>query len=64
MATIPTKETSSPSSRNEYRLLLSEVSCNASYVRSGVIVHKDSPVSQWMIIKIGYNVYVKHVVVV
>ena len=46
------------------RLLLSEVSYNASSVRSGVIIHKDYPVSQWMIIKIGYNVCVYHVVAI
>ena len=46
------------------RLLLPEFSYNASSVRSGVIAHKDSPVSQWMIIKMGYNVCAKHVVAI
>ena len=38
------------------RLLLSEFSYNASFVWSGVIVHKDRPAIQWTIVKIGYNV--------
>ena len=46
------------------RLLLPEFSYNASSVRSGVIVHKDRPVSQWMIINIGYKVCINHVVAV
>jgi hypothetical protein len=46
------------------RLLLSEFSHNASSVRSGVIVHKDMPVNQWMIIKKGCNVCAEHVVTV
>ena len=46
------------------RLLLQECSYNASSVRSGVIGHKDRPVSQWMIIKMGYNVCITHVVAV
>ena len=41
-----------------------EFSYSASSVWSGVIVHKDQPVGQWMIIKMGYNVCVKHVVAV
>ena len=43
------------------RFLLSEFSYNASSVWSGVIVHKDRPVSQWEIVKMGYNVCLKHV---
>jgi hypothetical protein len=46
------------------RLFLSEFSYNASTVWSDVIVNKDRPVSQWMIIKMRYNVCVKHVVAV
>ena len=46
------------------RLLLSEFSHHARYVQSSVIVYKYRPVSQWMIIKMGYNVCVKHVVAV
>jgi hypothetical protein len=45
------------------RLLLPEFSYNASSKRFGVIVHKDHPVIQWIIIKMGYNVYSKHVIV-
>ena len=37
------------------RLLLPEFSYNASSVQSGLIVHKELPVSQWMIIKMMYN---------
>ena len=37
------------------RLLLPEFSYIASSVQSGLIVHKDLPVSQWMIIKMMYN---------
>ena len=44
--------------------LLPELSYNVSSVRSGVVVHKDGPVSQWMIIKMGYNMCAKHVVAV
>jgi hypothetical protein len=46
------------------RLLLPEFSYNASSKQFGVIVHKDHPVIQWIIIKMGYNVYSKHVIVV
>jgi hypothetical protein len=46
------------------RLLLPEFSYNASSKRFGVIVHKDHPVIQWIIIKMGYNVYSKHMIVV
>ena len=46
------------------RLLLSEFSHNASSVRSGVIVHTDLPVNQWMIIKMECNVCAEHVVTV
>ena len=44
--------------------LLPEFSYNASPVQSGVIVNYDGPVRQWMIIKMRYNVCVKHVVAV
>jgi hypothetical protein len=37
-------------------LLPPEFTYNASYVWSGVTVHKYRHVSQWMIIKLGYNV--------
>jgi hypothetical protein len=47
-----------------YRLLLPEFSYIASTVWYSLIIPKDRPVSQWMIIKRGYNVYVKHVVAV
>ena len=40
-------------------LLLPEFS-----VWCGIIIHKGLPVSQWMTIKMVYNVCVKHVVVV
>ncbi len=43
---------------------LPELSCNTNSVWSGVIIHKGRPVSQWMTIKIVYNVCIKHVVVV
>ena len=46
------------------RLFLPECSYNASSKRFGVIVHKDHPVIQWIIIKMGYIVYSKHVIVV
>ena len=46
------------------RFCLSEFSYNASYKRFGVIIHKDHHVSQRIIIKMGYNVYSKHVIVV
>ena len=46
------------------RLLLPEFSYNARSVRSGVIVHKDQPVSQRMIIKLRHNGGIKHVVTV
>ena len=38
------------------RLWLSEFSYNASSVRYGVIVYKDWPVSEWIIIKMGSKV--------
>ena len=41
-----------------------ELSYNASSVWFGIIVYKDQPVGQWMIIKMGYNVCVEHVVAV
>ena len=44
--------------------LLLEFSYNVSSVWSCFIVHKDRRVSQLMIIKMGYNVSVKHVVAV
>jgi hypothetical protein len=46
------------------RLLLPEFSYNARSVRSGIIVHKDQPVSQRMIIKLRHNSGIKHVVTV
>jgi hypothetical protein len=46
------------------RLFLPECSYNASSKRFGVIVHKDHPVSKRFIIKMGYNVYSMHVIVV
>ena len=46
------------------RLYLPEFSYNASSKRFGVIVHKDHPVNQRIIIKMGYTVYSKNVIVV
>ena len=46
------------------RLLLPDFSYIASTVWYSLIVHKNRPVSQWMIIKMGYSVYVKHIVAV
>jgi len=46
------------------RLLLHEFSYNTNNVQFGVIVHTDRPVSQWMIIKMGYNVCIKYVIAV
>jgi hypothetical protein len=45
-------------------ILLPIFSYIASSVRSCGIVHKDRPVGQWMIIKMGYNRCAKHIVVV
>jgi len=44
--------------------MLPDFSYNASSVGSGVIVLKDRPVSQWVIINMVYNVCIKHVFVV
>jgi hypothetical protein len=34
------------------------------HVRTSVIVYKYRPVNQWMIIKMGYNVWAKRIVAV